>query len=653
MGARDWEGVPLVGVAASRRFAVDVLVIGGGPAGTWAAVGAAARGARVVLVDKGYCGTSGATAPSGTNVWAVPPDPVAREKAKASRFDAGGQLAEPVWMDRVLDQTWRNVQQLEDWGYPFAQDDQGQVSYLSLQGPEYMRLMRKRVKEAGVLILDHSPALQLLVDADGAVAGAHGVSRQSGDTWAVQAGAVVIATGGCAFLSRALGCNVLTGDGHLMAAEVGAEFSGMEFSNAYGLGAAFASVTKSLFYSWATFYYADGTVIQGAGSSKGRTLIAQTLQTQPVYACLDRADPQIQAWMRATQKNFFLPFDRSGIDPFTQRFPVTLRLEGTVRGTGGLHVVDESCSTNVPGLYAAGDAATRELICGGFTGGGSHNAAWALSSGFWAGAGAAEFAQQAGQGIRQVLRGAGQLALGTQGHTAWHPNTVIAQVQAEVFPYEKNWVREAGAGGVPRPFGRTVAAVAAQCARDAGPGGRPRPRSGGLAGQCALDVPQCPGPHRDARNAPTPGAPGHRSRTAPPLDQHRPGRGVRTSPASRPGLPRSARSMGMIEILHADRCTACNICVRACPTNVFDIDPDGPPRLARQSDCQTCFMCELYCPEDALYVAPVADHALALDAEDAQLLAHLGTYRKAIGWGKGLRSTASQDRSHELLAIPR
>ena len=28
-----------------------------------------------------------------------------------------------------------------------------------------------------------------------------------------------------------------------------------------------------------------------------------------------------------------------------------------------------------------GDAATRELICGGFTGGGSHNAAWAMSSG--------------------------------------------------------------------------------------------------------------------------------------------------------------------------------------------------------------------------------------------------------------------------------
>ncbi|MFJ5994885.1 FAD-dependent oxidoreductase [Streptomyces sp. NPDC092370] len=40
----------------------DVLVVGGGPAATCAALKAAQDGADVVLAGKGYCGTSGATA---------------------------------------------------------------------------------------------------------------------------------------------------------------------------------------------------------------------------------------------------------------------------------------------------------------------------------------------------------------------------------------------------------------------------------------------------------------------------------------------------------------------------------------------------------------------------------------------------------------
>lgn len=429
---------------ASQRHDVDVLVIGGGPAGTWAAISAAARGAKVVLADKGYCGTSGATAPSGTAVWYVPPGGDAREAAKASRFEMGGRLAEQAWMDRVLEQTWVNVGQLAEWGYPFPVDEHGEEQRTSLQGPDYMRLMRKRVKESGARILDHSPALELLVNDDGAVTGAAGVNRQTGETWLVRAGAVVIATGGCAFLSRALGCNVLTGDGQLMAAEVGAELSGMEFSNAYGLGPAFASVTKSMFYRWATFYDEHGVKIEGAGSAHGRGVIARELQSQKVFGCLDLADTQIRAWMRTSQPNFFLPFDRLGIDPFTQHFPVTLRLEGTVRGTGGLNVTGRDCATAVDGLYAAGDAATRELICGGFTGGGSHNAAWAMSSGFWAGAGAADRARSNRRLTGAALYRAGGVVLGdSAGLAPLDSESVIKAVQDEVFPYARNWWRSA------------------------------------------------------------------------------------------------------------------------------------------------------------------------------------------------------------------
>jgi succinate dehydrogenase/fumarate reductase flavoprotein subunit len=426
----------------SVELAADVLVIGGGPAGTWAALAAAAEGRKVVLADKGYCGTSGATAPSGVGVWYVPPDPEAREEARASRETLGGHLSERRWMDRVLDTTYANVDRLALWGYPFPSDESGRAAKRSLQGPEYMRLMRKRVKAAGVRILDHSPALELLIDEHG-VAGASGVARQDGTRWRVKADAVVIATGGCAFGSRALGCNVLTGDGGLLAAEVGAELSGMEFSNAYGIAPAFASVTKAAFYRWATFYYADGTEIEGAGSARGRSIIGRTLLTQPVFACLDQATEAMRADLRASQPNFFLPFDRAGIDPLTQHFPVTLRLEGTVRGTGGIRIASDECATNVPGLFAAGDAATRELICGGFTGGGSHNAAWAISSGHWAGTGAARHAQSFGSAsARRDPRGAGRASFtdGAKSHQL-DTESVVSGVQGEVFPYDKNLFR--------------------------------------------------------------------------------------------------------------------------------------------------------------------------------------------------------------------
>ncbi|MCQ0013585.1 FAD-dependent oxidoreductase [Actinomadura madurae] len=131
-------------------------------------------------------------------------------------------------------------------------------------------------------------------------------------------------------------------------------------------------------------------------------MIARTLLSEPVLCRIDRATPEDQRAMRLAQANFFLPFDRQGIDPFTDLFPVTLLAEGTVRGTGGIRLTGPECSTSVPGLYAAGDAATRELVCGGFTGGGSHNAAWAMSSGTWAGQGAARYAARLGGRARRA-----------------------------------------------------------------------------------------------------------------------------------------------------------------------------------------------------------------------------------------------------------
>ena len=236
---------------------------------------------------------------------------------------------------------------------------------------------------------------------------------------------------GCSFAARA--------------AEVGAEMSGMEFSTAYAIAPAFTSVTKTAYYNYATFFHADGRVLEGAGSQKGRSVIARALLDEGTVLCqLDRADELTQRQMRLGQPNFFLPFDRLGIDPFTAKFPVTLLAEGTVRGTGGIRIADDECATSVPGLYAAGDAATRELICGGFTGGGSHNSAWAMSSGSWAGTAAARHSVALGSHARRrgidPAGAAGLRPTGAPGRAGLY-REVVAAVQAEVLPYDKNYLR--------------------------------------------------------------------------------------------------------------------------------------------------------------------------------------------------------------------
>ncbi|MFZ1994881.1 MAG: FAD-binding protein [Solirubrobacteraceae bacterium] len=429
-----------VGVVARA----DVLVIGGGPSGSWAAITAAEQGASVVLVDKGYCGTSGATASAGTGVWYIAPDADAREAAIQSRESMGGWLVDRRWMHRVLDKTYEQMNRLAEWGYPFAVDKEGNQVRKGVQGPEYMRRMRKQVVRSKVRILDQSPALELLRNFDGEVVGARGVRRQQGDAWTVHAGAVVVAAGGNAFQSGGLGCDVLTGDGYLMAAEAGAEFSGMEFSNSYAISPTFGTVTKTAFYKFATFYTDEG-VLEGAGGQR-RSPIATALLRGPVYAQLDQAPPEIERSLRDAQPNFFLPFDREGINPFAQRFPITLRLEGTVRGTGGLRLTDSYCATTVPGLFAAGDSATRELICGGFTGGGSHNSAWALSSGSFAGEGAARYAL-AKRGANESGKGIGVAGLNpTSGvDKELNADEIVTLVQAEVHPYDKNYFRSEAA----------------------------------------------------------------------------------------------------------------------------------------------------------------------------------------------------------------
>jgi NAD-dependent dihydropyrimidine dehydrogenase PreA subunit len=90
----------------------------------------------------------------------------------------------------------------------------------------------------------------------------------------------------------------------------------------------------------------------------------------------------------------------------------------------------------------------------------------------------------------------------------------------------------------------------------------------------------------------------------------------------------------VIELVSEQRCIKCDLCVDACPTDVFDAVEDGIPVIARQADCQTCFMCEAYCPVDALYVAQNADESVKVDEAELIEKGLLGSYRRSIGWNK-------------------
>jgi L-aspartate oxidase len=426
-------------VNAPLTLTADVLVIGGGLAGAWAAVAAAREGADVVLVDKGRCGTSGVTATAGPGHWWVPPE--RREAAVADRFQRSLGLGDPDWMRRILDLTWTSLPGLRDH-YAFSRDDRGEVQYRALRGPEYMRAMRAYALAAGARILDYHPALQLLRHGDGSIAGAAGVALRGEQPWTIRAGAVVLAAGGTAFASRLLGSATNTGDGLLMGVEAGADLSGMEFTNYYTPSLAGTNMARSMAYSFARWFDADDNELDIPNGPDVTPHLARALMKGPLFCRLDRVPEDIRAIMPEVQPNFILPFKRLGLETYRDRFEVTLHAEGSVRGIGGLRVDDADCQTAVPGLYVAGDNASRELVTGAISGGGAVNSSWALSSGQWAGAAAARGARSTGVREADLVIATGQAGLAPRRNAAAFDTVAAVQaVREELNAYDKNIFR--------------------------------------------------------------------------------------------------------------------------------------------------------------------------------------------------------------------
>ncbi len=61
-----------------------------------------------------------------------------------------------------------------------------------------------------------------------------------------------------------------------------------------------------------------------------------------------------------------------------------------------------------------------------------------------------------------------------------------------------------------------------------------------------------------------------------------------------------------IERIDENKCNGCGICVNSCPMDVIRMDEERKKAIATYpEDCTLCAVCEIDCPEQAIYVSPI------------------------------------------------
>jgi len=229
-----------------RVQSTDVVVVGGGAAGCYAALNLHRHGARSLIVCKGFVGKSGASIFAGNLVLAG--------RALGNTEEHARNTAEfliKYHNQFLIDQHWaracshwiENVYypELEEAGLYLRRDDKGQVVTspgkirsvaANLQGNSgvpFMDLRRKQVIKAGIPRLEESAVTALLRRPDGSVCGVFALDIVSGEYQVVLARAVILATGYSDRLhARSTGTREMSGDGIAMAWRAGATLVNLE-----------------------------------------------------------------------------------------------------------------------------------------------------------------------------------------------------------------------------------------------------------------------------------------------------------------------------------------------------------------------------------------------------------------------------------------
>ena len=119
-----------------KLIKTDVLVVGAGNAGFFAAIKAADQGAKVVLVDKGYAGKSGQSQNMETMIVFDPAKHNLQEWVQADR-GVNEYVNDPKWVEITYQESMDRWNDLASWGYEsYRYDKDGNVVVLPMSLPD-------------------------------------------------------------------------------------------------------------------------------------------------------------------------------------------------------------------------------------------------------------------------------------------------------------------------------------------------------------------------------------------------------------------------------------------------------------------------------------------------------------------------------------
>lgn len=442
----------------------DVLVIGGGIAGCFAAMKAREQGLGVTIVDKAYAGKAGAAICSSIFWMVSNPEWGADFEELVGTFARSGEyINDRRWCELILKDSLQIHEDMVSWGVEFHPDWRECTGMfppftgMRLKFRKHAPALRRQATRLGVNIVDRVMCTDLLKH-DGRIVGAIGFSLDSGDTWVFRAKATVMTAGGSGYRPPEFPMGGITGDAEGMAYRAGAEITGKEFPST------FPSIATYPMWGRVTWGYinlfpelctdGEGNRVSPFSDYLGRE--SDTFRREwklnleflvhegkgPILWDLDAATPDaIETARRLEAAAGFSPeeHERIGLDlDKGGKIPVMGGPAGySMGGAAGIWVCDVDGTTQLPGLYAAGDAAgTRHN--GSFNTNPGLGTCPAAVTGRRAGAGAAEYALHAEepeadgdtlQRLEQTLRAPMERTGG------FSPRWVTQLLQNTVTPY--------------------------------------------------------------------------------------------------------------------------------------------------------------------------------------------------------------------------